>query len=106
MAGIQEVYDLVVKGKAKVIAGAVQEALDAGCDPTEVLNKGMIAAMDEVGAKFKNGEIFVPEMLVAARAMKKGECHSDGHDYCMYLKTFYPWDFSVQIGRASCRERV
>ena len=72
MAGIQEVYDLVVKGKAKVIAGAVQEALDAGCDPTEVLNKGMIAAMDEVGAKFKNGEIFVPEMLVAARAMKKG----------------------------------
>lgn len=72
MAGIQEVYDLVVKGKAKVIAGAVQEALDAGCDPTEVLNKGMIAAMDEVGAKFKEGEIFVPEMLVAARAMKKG----------------------------------
>ena len=46
MAGIQEVYDLVVKGKAKVISGAVQEALDAGCDPTEVLNKGMIAAMD------------------------------------------------------------
>ena len=72
MAGIQEVYDLVVKGKAKVIAGAVQEALDAGCDPTEVLNKGMIAAMDEVGAKFKNGEIFVPEMLVAAKAMKNG----------------------------------
>lgn len=72
MAGIQEVYDLVAKGKAKVVAGAVQAALDAGCDPTDVLNKGMIAAMDEVGAKFKSGEIFVPEMLVAARAMKKG----------------------------------
>ncbi|MCD8197536.1 MAG: corrinoid protein [Lachnospiraceae bacterium] len=72
MAGIQEVYDLVVKGKAKLIGGAVQEALDAGCDPTAVLNEGMIAAMDEVGAKFKEGEIFVPEMLVAARAMKKG----------------------------------
>jgi 5-methyltetrahydrofolate--homocysteine methyltransferase len=72
MAGIQEVYDLVVKGKAKVVAGAVQEALDAGCDPTAILNEGMIAAMDEVGAKFKTGEIFVPEMLVAARAMKKG----------------------------------
>ncbi len=72
MAGIQEVYDLVVKGKAKVIAGAVQEALDAGCDPSEILNDGMIKAMDEVGAKFKEGEIFVPEMLVAARAMKKG----------------------------------
>ena len=72
MAGIQEVYVLVEKGKAKVIANAVQEALDAGCDPTEILNDGMIKAMDTVGEKFKNGEIFVPEMLVAARAMKKG----------------------------------
>ena len=72
MAGIQEVHELVVKGKAKLIAAAVQEALDAGCDPTDILNKGMISAMDEVGAKFKSGEIFVPEMLVAARAMKKG----------------------------------
>ena len=72
MAGIQEVYDLVVKGKAKKVGAAVTEALDAGCDPTEILNKGMIAAMDEVGAKFKNGEIFVPEMLVAAKAMKNG----------------------------------
>lgn len=72
MAGIQEVYALVEKGKAKVIANAVQEALDAGCDPTEILNDGMIKAMDAVGERFKNGEIFVPEMLVAARAMKKG----------------------------------
>ena len=72
MTGIQEVYALVEKGKAKVIANAVQEALDAGCDPTEILNDGMIKAMDAVGEKFKNGEIFVPEMLVAARAMKKG----------------------------------
>lgn len=72
MAGIQEVYALVEKGKAKVIANAVQEALDAGCDPTEILNDGMIKVMDAVGEKFKNGEIFVPEMLVAARAMKKG----------------------------------
>ena len=72
MAGIQEVHDLLVKGKAKMIVGAVQEALDAGCDPAQLLNEGMIGAMDEVGVKFKNGEIFVPEMLVAARAMKKG----------------------------------
>ena len=72
MAGIQEIYDLVVKGKAKLTAPAVQEALDAGCAPTEILNQGMIRAMDEVGARFKAGDIFVPEMLVAARAMKKG----------------------------------
>ncbi len=67
----KQVYDLVVRGKAKLISGAVQAALDAGEDPNELLNT-MISAMDEVGEKFKNGEIFVPEMLVAARAMKKG----------------------------------
>ena len=66
-----EVFDLVVKGKAKLVAAAVQEALDGGADATELLNS-MISAMDEVGVKFKNNEIFVPEMLVAARAMKKG----------------------------------
>ena len=53
MAGIKEVYDLVEKGKAKVVGAAVQEALDAGCDPNEILNEGMIKAMDTVGEKFK-----------------------------------------------------
>lgn len=72
MAGIQEVYELVVKGKAKKVAPAVEAALEEGCEPVAILNEGMIAAMDEVGVKFKNGEIFVPEMLVAAKAMKNG----------------------------------
>lgn len=72
MAGIHEVYELVEKGKSKLIGAAVKEALDAGCDPNAILNEGMIAAMDAVGEKFKDGVIFVPEMLVAARAMKKG----------------------------------
>ena len=68
---IEKVYDLVSRGKAKLTPAAVQEALDAGFAAEEVLNK-MIAAMDVVGEKFKNGEIFVPEMLIAAKAMKKG----------------------------------
>ncbi|MDC7291025.1 corrinoid protein [Blautia schinkii] len=72
MSGIQEVYELVEKGKAKKVAAAVQAALDEGCDPTAILNEGMIDAMDVVGNKFKNGEIFVPEMLIAAKAMKNG----------------------------------
>ena len=72
MGSINEVAELVEKGKAKLVGAAVQDALDSGCDPTEILNKGMIDAMAVVGEKFKNGEIFVPEMLVAARAMKKG----------------------------------
>lgn len=66
-----EVYELVVKGKSKLVAAAVQTALDEGANPEELLNL-MISAMDEVGEKFRTNEIFVPEMLVAARAMKKG----------------------------------
>ena len=68
---IEKVYDLVSRGKAKLTPAAVAEALEAGFAPEEILNK-MIAAMDVVGEKFKNGEIFVPEMLIAAKAMKKG----------------------------------
>ena len=68
---IEKVHDLVSRGKAKLTPAAVQEALDAGFAAEEVLNK-MIAAMDVVGEKFKTGEIFVPEMLIAAKAMKKG----------------------------------
>ena len=68
---IEKVYDLVSRGKAKLTPAAVAEALDAGFAPEEILGK-MIGAMDVVGEKFKNGEIFVPEMLIAAKAMKKG----------------------------------
>ena len=72
MSKINEVAELVEKGKAKLVGAAVQEAIDEGDDPVAILNDGMISAMSIVGEKFKNGEIFVPEMLVAARAMKKG----------------------------------
>lgn len=69
---IEQVAELVEKGRSKKVGAAVQAALDAGCDPSEILNKGMIDAMGVVGEKFKNNEIFVPEMLVAAKAMKAG----------------------------------
>ena len=71
MSKLQEIADIVIAGKAKLVGGLVQEALDAGEDPTAILNS-MIDAMGVVGERFKNNEIFVPEMLVAARAMKKG----------------------------------
>ena len=67
MSKINEVAELVEKGKAKLVGPAVQEAIDEGDDPVAILNDGMISAMSVVGEKFKNGE-----MLVAARAMKKG----------------------------------
>ena len=68
---IQNVNDLVTRGKAKLIPAAVQETLDEGVPAADILNT-MIEAMDVVGEKFKNNEIFVPEMLIAAKAMKKG----------------------------------
>ena len=72
MSKINEIAAAVESGKVKLIEGLVQEALDAGEDPNEVLDKGMISAMGVVGAKFQANEVFVPEMLVAAKTMKKG----------------------------------
>ena len=68
---IDEVKEMIIKGKAKVVPGLVTAAIEEGSAPTDILNN-MIDAMGVVGEKFKNNEIFVPEMLVAARAMKKG----------------------------------
>ena len=72
MSKITELFAAVEKGKSKLVPGLVQECVDEGNAPIDILNKGMIDAMSSVGEKFKAGEIFVPEMLVAARAMKKG----------------------------------
>ena len=72
MSKVQEIATAVENGKVKIVAGLVQEALDEGTPAAEILNVGMIGAMAVVGEKFKNNEIFVPEMLIAARAMKKG----------------------------------
>ena len=72
MSKLEEVAAAVKKGKVKIVAGLTQEALDEGFSASEILNTGMIGAMAVVGEKFKNNEIFVPEMLIAARAMKKG----------------------------------
>ena len=71
MATLQDVADIVISGKAKKTPGVVQEAIDAGLAPKDILNT-MIDAMSVVGERFSRNEIFVPEMLVAAKAMKKG----------------------------------
>ena len=71
MSKIEDVKVLVETGKSKKVAAAVQEALDAGDKVAEIL-EAMIASMGVVGDKFSAGEIFVPEMLIAAKAMSKG----------------------------------
>ena len=72
MSKIDEVAELIERGRAKKVPAAVEAAIADGCDPNEILQKGMIDTMGLVGEKFKNNEIFVPEMLVAAKAMKTG----------------------------------
>ena len=72
MALIQEISEFLQKGRAKNVKTLVQQALDEGMDPKVILNEGLLDGMMIVGAKFKKNEVFVPEVLVAARAMNAG----------------------------------
>lgn len=72
MSKITELSEAVASGSHKLIESLVREALAEGVDASTILNEGMIEAMAVVGARFQAGEIFVPEILVAARTMKKG----------------------------------
>ena len=69
---IDDIYDAVTDFEEDKVVELVTAALAAGQDIQEVLNDGLIAPMDEVGLKFTEGTIFVPEMLMAAMAMKSG----------------------------------
>jgi len=69
---LDAIYQSVIEGDAQGVSEGVQGALEAGQDPGEILNQGMISAMAEVGRRFEAQEMFVPEMLIAARAMKAG----------------------------------
>jgi 5-methyltetrahydrofolate--homocysteine methyltransferase len=68
---IQDLYKTIINGNADLAEENVKIALDAGDEPIKILNKGMISAMAEVGERFERGELFVPEMLIAARAMQQ-----------------------------------
>ena len=69
---LSQISEQLQKGKAKVVKQLVQDAIDAGISAQEILEKGLIAGMNVVGEKFRNNEIFVPEVLVAARALNMG----------------------------------
>ena len=70
MSDPAELYDAILTGNAKKAEEVTKAALEAGADPSELLSKHMIPAMDEVGKRFECNEYFVPELLIAARAMK------------------------------------
>ena len=69
---LDNIYENILEGNAKAVKENVQIALDGGIPATVILNEGMIDAMTEVGRRFEEGDYFVPEMLVAARAMQAG----------------------------------
>ena len=70
--GFEEIREAIIRGDAKTTPGLIQAELDAGTDVEEILRGGMIDAMGFVGLQFEKGEVYVPEMLIAARAMKAG----------------------------------
>ena len=72
MADLEQISELMQKGKAKEVKELCQEALDGGINAQTILDDALLAAMNIVGVKFKNNQVFVPEVLIAARAMNAG----------------------------------
>jgi 5-methyltetrahydrofolate--homocysteine methyltransferase len=69
---LERIASNLYRGEDEVVADLVQQALDQEMSPGEILNGGLIAGMDEVGKDFKAGDLYVPEVLIAARAMRAG----------------------------------
>lgn len=69
---LKTIYDAILEGQVKAVDTGVRTALNTGIDPAVILNESMVAAMAEVGRLFEEGEYFVPEMLISARAMQAG----------------------------------
>jgi len=72
MVELGEIAEKIIAGKADEVRSLVKEAIDEGQDVSKILNEGLVAGMSVVGEKFKKNEFYVPEVLIAARAMKAG----------------------------------
>ncbi len=70
MADLQAVADAIIKGDRNTVVELTQKAIDEGVSALEILDKGLIAGMNVVGERFKKNEVYVPEVLIAARAFK------------------------------------
>ena len=72
MSILNEISELLQAGKRKQVAELCTQAIEQGIPAAEILNDGLMPGMDVIGEKFKEGEVFVPQVLIAARAMKAG----------------------------------
>ena len=69
---VHKIFQGIVEGQQDVVVAGVEAALESGVPASTILNEGMLAAMAEIGRQFEEGECYVPEMMVSARAMKTG----------------------------------
>ena len=72
MSILNEISENLQKGKAVIVSELVQNALNEGITAKQILDEGLLVGMSIIGGKFKNNEVYVPEVLIAARAMNKG----------------------------------
>lgn len=72
MSILVEIKDATKRGDQERVRGLVKQGIDEGLEPERIIKEGLIAAMDVVGKEFGEGKIYMPEMLIAARAMKSG----------------------------------
>ena len=72
MSIFEDISTFLQRGRAPKVRELVEQALSEGCEPKQILEEGLLSAMSIVGEKFKRNEVFVPEVLVAARSMTEG----------------------------------
>ena len=72
MSILNEISEYLQKGRAKNVKALVQQALEEGVNPKDIFNEGLLSGMTVIGGRFKRNEVFVPEVLVAARALNAG----------------------------------
>jgi 5-methyltetrahydrofolate--homocysteine methyltransferase len=72
MSVMEQISESLIKGKADEVRTLVEQAISDGIPPQDILNNGLLAGMGIVGKRFKANEVYVPEVLIAARAMKAG----------------------------------
>jgi 5-methyltetrahydrofolate--homocysteine methyltransferase len=72
MSVLQDIAENLMKGKANDVKALVEQALNEGLEPGKILNEGLLPGMSVIGERFKKNEVYVPEVLIAARAMKSG----------------------------------
>ncbi len=76
---LNEIKESLMRGDRETVTKLTKAALDAGVSIPEILNNGLIAGMEIIGGKFKNNEIFIPEVLIAAKAMHAGMALIEPH---------------------------